>query len=268
MEREINQQQFSQSEQKGSKMKNLIFVGIVSSILGALIAGGIIYFALNNSYSEKQKQLNNQISALQNQIKELEKQDKVVQPTPIKTQGWETYQSPIHKFSFQYPQSQDYEIFEDGGMGFTPGKFGSSLSKKSSPGGTIFTVDVFYTPEWTTVGNAYGDVDALEKGFKAGGVEEVAKLSREVNLQKEKNIPNKQVDEMTTFRFYNGTGYGFTVTGSLNWCFNVSYNCGSGRVVESPLTIVYVTNGRDIYRIEFPVNSLGDQIFSTFKFTE
>ena len=192
----------------------------------------------------------------------------IQQPLPIETQGWKTYQSPIHKFSFRYPQSQDYEISEDGGMDFTPGKFGSSLNKKSLPGGSIFTVDVFYTPEWTTLGNDYGDVDALKKGFKAGGVDEVAKLSREVNLQKEKNIPNKQVGEMTTFLFYNGTGYGFTVTGSLNWCFNVNYSCGSGKVVESPLTIVYVTNGKDIYRIEFPVNSLGEQIFSTFRFTE
>lgn len=249
-------------------MKSLILVGVISSVLGALIVGGIVYFVLNNSYSEKQAQLNNQISALQNQIEELNNKNKVVVPSPTNTQDWVTYQSPIHKFSFQYPQSQDYEIFEDGGMGFTPGKFGSSLSKKTSPGGTIFTVDVFYTPEWTTMGNLYGDVDALEKGFRDGGVVEVARLSREVNLQKEKNIPNKQVGELKTFKFYNGTGYGFTVTGSLNWCFNVNYNCGSGRVVGNSLTVVFVTNGKDIYRIEFPVKSLGEQIFPTFRFTE
>lgn len=81
MEQEINQQHFNQSEQKsGGKMKNLIFVGAISSILGALIVGGIIYFVLNNSYSGKQTQLNNQISALQNQVEELKKQNEVTQP--------------------------------------------------------------------------------------------------------------------------------------------------------------------------------------------
>ncbi len=189
-------------------------------------------------------------------------------PTPTtqdKTANWKTYPSPIHNFSFQYPLSQGFEISEDGGMGFTPGKFGSSLNSSS---GSIFTVDVFYTPEFTTLGNIYGDVDALEKGFKTGGVEEIAKLSREVNLQKETNSPNKQVGEIESFHFYNGTGYGFTVTDTFKICFNIGYTCESGGVVDSPLTVVYVTNGQDIYVIKFPVGSLGDQILSTFKLTK
>lgn len=81
MEQEINQQQFSQSEQKsGGKMKNLIFVGAICAILGALIVGGVIYFVLNNSYSEKQSQLNNQISALQNQVNTLKQQKQTTEP--------------------------------------------------------------------------------------------------------------------------------------------------------------------------------------------
>lgn len=80
MEQEINQQQFNQPEQKsGGKMKNLIFVGAISSILGALIVGGIVYFVLNNSYSEKQNQLNNQVSELQSQIDLLKKQNETTQ---------------------------------------------------------------------------------------------------------------------------------------------------------------------------------------------
>ena len=191
-------------------------------------------------------------------------------PTPTtqdKIANWKTHHSPIHNFSFQYPQSQDFSISdsEDEGLGSALGKFGSSLDSSS---GSIFTVNVFYTPEWTTLGNAYGDVDALEKGFKTGGVEAVAKLSREVNLQKETNSPNKQVGKIESFHFYNGSGYGFTVTDTFMICYNVGYKCESGWVVKSPLTVVYVTNGQDIYSIKFPVGSLGGQILSTFKFTK
>jgi archaellum component FlaF (FlaF/FlaG flagellin family) len=83
MEQEINQQQFSQPEQKsGWKMKNFIFVGAVSSILGALIVGGIVYLVLNNSYSEKQNRLNNQISVLQDQVNALKRQNEVVNSSP------------------------------------------------------------------------------------------------------------------------------------------------------------------------------------------
>lgn len=80
MEQEINQQQFSQPGQKSAgKTKNLIFIGAISSILGALIVGAIVYIVLNNSYSEKQTQLNNQISILQNQIDSLKKQSETTQ---------------------------------------------------------------------------------------------------------------------------------------------------------------------------------------------
>ncbi len=65
-------QQFSQPglSDRGSA-KRLIFVGIVSSILSALVVGGAVYFVLNNSYSRKQAQFNNQLSVLQNQVNEL-----------------------------------------------------------------------------------------------------------------------------------------------------------------------------------------------------
>lgn len=80
MEQEI-QQQFNQSELKnGGKMKNLFFVGVISSVLGALIVGSIVYFVLNNSYSEKQNQLNNQISVLQNQVNTLKQQKEMAEP--------------------------------------------------------------------------------------------------------------------------------------------------------------------------------------------
>jgi outer membrane murein-binding lipoprotein Lpp len=83
MEQGTNQQQFNQPEQKsGGKMKNLIFVGVISSILGALIVGGTVYFTLNNSYLKKQDQLNNKISELQSQIDLLKKQNEKTQ-TPL-----------------------------------------------------------------------------------------------------------------------------------------------------------------------------------------
>ena len=81
MEQEINQQQSTQPELKsGGKVKNLFFVGAITSALGALIAGGIVYFVLSNSYSEKQGQLNNQISILQNQINTLKQQKEIAEP--------------------------------------------------------------------------------------------------------------------------------------------------------------------------------------------
>jgi hypothetical protein len=122
MEQEINQQQFSQSEQKsGGKMKNLIFVGVISSIFGALIVGGIVYFTLNNSYSEKQIQLNNQISMLQNQVEVLKKQNEVSQQSPTPTQiqpnasdnatGLKTYENKEIGLSFRYPANYgDFQI--------------------------------------------------------------------------------------------------------------------------------------------------------------
>lgn len=127
MEQEINRQQFNQPEQKnGGKMKNLIFVGVISSIVGALLTGGIVYFVLNNSYLVKQAQLNNQISVLQNQINILEKQSETVQPSPTSTQapassvineatinkGWKKYISN-GKFVFSTDDWQSYSFKND-----------------------------------------------------------------------------------------------------------------------------------------------------------
>jgi len=84
MEQEINQQQFNKLEQKsGGKTKDLIFMGVISSILSALITGGIVYLALNNTYLEKQNQLNNQISELQIQIDLLKKQNETAQSSSV-----------------------------------------------------------------------------------------------------------------------------------------------------------------------------------------
>lgn len=119
MEQETNQQQLNQAEKKnGRKMKNLIFVGILSSIIGAVIMGVIVYLVLNNSYSVKQAQLNNQISTLQNQINTLTKQAEIVlpssTPTPIdqnEIAGWKTYENKEIGISFKYPSEYgDFSI--------------------------------------------------------------------------------------------------------------------------------------------------------------
>lgn len=107
-------------------MKNLIFVSAISSILGALIVGGIVYFVLNNSFSEKQTQLNNQISALQKQIEALEKQNEPSQksPTPMKTQpstsdntiAWIEVEDKELGFSFSYPAKYgEFQLSFDSG---------------------------------------------------------------------------------------------------------------------------------------------------------
>lgn len=182
--------------------------------------------------------------------------------------NWETYESPVHPFSFQHPPLKDYEIYEESGPGFTPGTLGSSLKKTSHPTGLAFNVYVFYTQEFTTIGNRFGDVDAFENGFQYGGVKEVARLSREVNLQKLTQFPDKQVGELVAFNYANGTGYGFTVTDWLKIGFKVNGESKSGMAIKKPLTVVYVTNGQDIYRIGYPTDSIGGQVFSTFKFTK
>ncbi len=63
MEQETNQKQFGQSKQKSEEVKKLIFIGIISSILGALIISGVI-FVSNNSCLKEQKNLSEEIFAL------------------------------------------------------------------------------------------------------------------------------------------------------------------------------------------------------------
>ena len=190
---------------------------------------------------------------------------------------WEIYKNPINNYSFLYPKV-DYEIDDSdpSGEGYAPnGEFGNFVYKTDT--GLVFSVEVISTPEWSTIGNVAGDRDALEKVFKEGGIEEVAKLSQEINLQPEENFPNEEVSELKTFSYKNGTGYGFTMTGVFNSCFNNEIKCESGEVltfvppydkfhINGPWAIVYVTDGKNIYLIKFPVNSIASQILSTFKF--
>lgn len=68
MNQEVNQQS------KHMNKKNWITLSAIGVILGALIAGGIVYFSLNNSYLESRAQFLNKISMLQQQIKGLEKE--------------------------------------------------------------------------------------------------------------------------------------------------------------------------------------------------
>lgn len=185
------------------------------------------------------------------------------------TRSWKTYENPVQHFSFKYPQSDNYVVRAADALSENPEEFGSILVNTDSKGGPLFNVQVIYTPKWSTIGNAYGDVDALEKGFKENGVEEVAKISREINLQKEKNFSKKAVSGVKTYSYGNGTGYGFTVTSTFKECFNTERACGSGWAIQNAeIHAVYVTNGSDIYLITFPVDSAGEQIFSTFKMAE
>ncbi|KKS99501.1 MAG: hypothetical protein UV76_C0019G0010 [Candidatus Nomurabacteria bacterium GW2011_GWA2_43_15] len=193
-----------------------------------------------------------------------------IEITDIDTSNWKTYINPVHNYSFKYPQSKDFRVDDEdpSGEGYAaPGEFGSYLWKINGSSYPIFEINVLSTPEWTTVGTVYGDAGALEGGFKDGGIEGVAKLSREVNLQEE-NFSTRQVGEIEEFHFYNGIGYGFAVTEAFNFGFNTAHKGGSGgKVVEGKKFFVYVTNGKDIYSIEFPDQPLEKQIFSTFKFT-
>ena len=127
MEQEINQQQFNQPEQKEvGEMKKLIFVGVISSIVSVLTTGGIVYFVLSNLYLAKQGQLNNQISALQNQINAFEKQKEATKlsptsiPSPVNNatneaiinKGWKKFISN-GKFVFSTDDWQSYSSKND-----------------------------------------------------------------------------------------------------------------------------------------------------------
>jgi len=88
MEQEINQQQFNQLQLTNkSQIKKLFFVGVMCSALAALVVGGIVYFVLSNSYSEKQDQLNNQVSALQNQVNTLKQEMEIAEPQSTTSQN-------------------------------------------------------------------------------------------------------------------------------------------------------------------------------------
>ncbi|MBI2630621.1 hypothetical protein HYW73_00155 [Candidatus Nomurabacteria bacterium] len=225
--------------QKG--FANLVFIG---GIIILLVLGG--YFAWS-------KRPNNIDSSI------------ILQ---VDTSNWKTYQNPIHSYSFKYPElSYSIDDSDPSGEGYAPaGKFGNFLWKNLGLDGAeqVFAVNVLSTPEWTTVGT---DAEALKKGFEEGGIEKVAQLSREVNLQ-DKEFPGKEVGEIEIFSFYNGSGYGFTVTKVFTFGFNTDQKKDviGGELVEGEKVIVYVTNGKDIYSIEFPNQDLERQILSTFKF--
>lgn len=190
----------------------------------------------------------------------------------VDTANWKTYQNPIHNYSLQYPQS-NYTVDDSdpSGEGYAPnGKFGNFLSKDIGlpTYKEVFAVNVLTTPEWTTIGS---EAVALKNGFKKGGTEEIARLSREINLSKEKYFPNKKVSNVKEFFFSNGSGYGFTVTGTFSFGFDLARKDGievGGKVIEGERVFVYVTDGKNIYSVEFPNKPLENKIFSTFKFTE
>ena len=187
----------------------------------------------------------------------------------VDTSNWKTYQNPIHNYSFKYPES-NYTIDDSdpSGEGYAkPGEFGNFLFKdRGLPTyEEAIAVTLLRTPKWA-------ESTALEKAFNKGGVKEVANLSREVNFsKKEYYFPNKKVSDVKEFFFKNGSGYGFTVTGTFAFGFNSARKDGidvGGKVVEGERVFVYVTDGKNIYSVEFPNRPLENQIFSTFEFTE
>ncbi len=98
MKQETNQQKFNQSEQKSKgEIKNFIYVGVVGSLLGALLVGGVAYVVLSNSYLENQAQPTSQVSTLQNHIETLETPDKTAQSsttvTPVRAVDTDSIQS-------------------------------------------------------------------------------------------------------------------------------------------------------------------------------
>lgn len=182
--------------------------------------------------------------------------------------SWITYTNPYHKFAFMYPNDLAFEVSEDIGHDPEPGQYGAFVFRNTPPAGEQFNVHVIYTTEWTIIGNLYGDVDVLEAALKSGGIQQVAKLSRDVNLKPRPLFPNKQVGELEEFKYADQTGYGFNVTKTFSRCFNVDHECRSGEVINTPTTFVYVTNGTDVYLIRFENDSIGDQILPTFRFAD
>ena len=134
-------------------------------------------------------------------------------------------------------------------------------------GNTIFVVSAYYTSKDNDLAD-YRERDAIEKGFRTGGVKEIAKLSRARDL-KDCDAQYKEISELKAFQFKNGTGYGYIRTGDFyNGFINNYYDFESGKRIYIPQAIVYVAHGNDIYMVVFQVDSIGEQIFSTFRFNE
>ena len=148
MEQEINRQQFNQPEQKEvGEMKKLIFVGVISSIVSVLTTGGIVYFVLSNLYLAKQGQLNNQISALQNQINAFEKQKEATKLSPT------SIPSPVNNATNEAIINKGWKKFiSNGKFVFSTDDWQSYSSKNDN---ASFSIE--YPADWNLGGSVFYD---------------------------------------------------------------------------------------------------------------
>lgn len=180
---------------------------------------------------------------------------------------WDIYKNPIYNFSFQYPIRDGFVIREDSGHSGDEGVAGSALYNINQyEYGPIFKVEVLYSKNFKDIDELSGGLDVRKEKFTNENLKSLAQLSRDANLQKEPCFPNKKVSEVRQYHFQNGIGYGFAATDTFNTCLHTEPKCDSGGVVPRPSHHVFVMHGHNLYRIQYSIGILGEQIFSTFHF--
>lgn len=191
------------------------------------------------------------------------------------SKNWLTYVNSIHGYTFQYPDNFTVNDSEDGETPTPNGTYHVSLRKiNSTDTFPDFTIDVLHTPEWTTLGDGYNTADIFKNAFKTGGIKKVAELSREMNI-KDQESPNKMVTDLKELSYSNGSGYGFTVADSFLSGFTENDSSGEfytfsppwDKFNQGPYTVVYFTDGAKVFRAKFLANEIGQEIFSTIKFS-
>ena len=179
--------------------------------------------------------------------------------------AWESYINPTHHFSFIFPAEPKYLVYEHGEEDTKNGAYGNYIlrTRPNAYAETIFSIEVLNTPEWSTIGNANGDLDTLMNSYTEGGIKSVAELSRQVNLKEEKYAPNKKVSEIAEFKFANGIGYGFMLSDTFRVCFNTNILCESGSPIDGLHAVVFVERDEVLYRITFVSDAVGTEIFNS-----
>ncbi len=99
-----------------SKPKTSITAIIISVVISAVVIGGGIYFYMDDKATKDQETLKNQISTLETEKADLEKQisgstttdetETSTAATPVaivSTAGWKTFTNKTYNFSFKYP---------------------------------------------------------------------------------------------------------------------------------------------------------------------
>lgn len=203
---------------------------------------------------------------------QVEDENPTLEDTLIDKSEWTTYKNTIYGFEFLYPESE-YSLYANSMENLSYGEEKDGI-RVSKPNYYIFEIEPVLSNTYTDLKrNNYPD--SVKNAFQEQDIQRIAEMAFETVKNdsedfNQKGIPVRIIDELKEIVVGEKQAYQYTISDAEIYGFTDEAEEFkiSGRILERPNRVIFVSDGATLYKINLPVDDpILNEVLNSLKFS-